>query len=307
MTTTKNNPAAKSAEQELVITRIFDAPRSLVFKMWTDPKHMAHWWGPQGFTNPVCELDVRPGGAIRIDMRGPDGTVYPMTGTFQEIVEPERLVFTAEALDQHGAVALEVLNTVTFEEKNGKTTLTLHARATNVVGEGASYLEGMEAGWTQSLERLGSHLKAKNESLVIERTFNAPAARVWSALTNKDEMKLWYFDLKEFKPEVGFEFQFTVENEGVKYAHHCIIREVIPGKKLVHSWRYDGYEGDSQVTFELFAEGNQTRLKLTHEGLETFPKIPAFARTNFMEGWTQIIGTSLKEFVEHGNLDRRKK
>jgi uncharacterized protein YndB with AHSA1/START domain len=142
------------------------------------------------------------------------------------------------------------------------------------------------------------HPKSKNEPLVIERTFNAPVAKVWRALTNKDEMKRWYFDLKEFKPEVGFEFQFTVEHEGFKYAHRCIIREVIPGKKLVHSWRYEGYEGDSQVTFELFAKGNQTRLKLTHEGLESFPKIPAFARTNFMEGWTQIIGSSLKEFVE---------
>ena len=142
------------------------------------------------------------------------------------------------------------------------------------------------------------HPKSKNEPLVIERTFNAPVAKVWRALTNKDEMKLWYFDLKEFKPEVGFEFQFTVEHEGFKYAHHCKIKEVIPGKKLVHSWRYEGYEGDSQVTFELFAEGNQTRLKLTHEGLESFPKIPAFARTNFVEGWTQIIGSSLKEFGE---------
>ena len=293
-----NKSAEELANRELVITRTFDAPREIVFKMWTDPNHMAQWWGPNGFTNPVCELDVRPGGAIRIDMRDSDGTVYPMTGTFREIVRPERLVFTAEALDQSGTVVLEVLNTVIFEEKNGKTTLTLQARVTKVTGEGVSYLEGMEAGWTQSLERLASQVKSKNEPLVIERTFNAPAARVWRALTNKDEMKRWYFDLKEFKAEVGFEFQFTVEHEGFKYAHHCKIKEVIPGKKLVHSWRYDGYEGDSQVTFELFAEGNQTRLKLTHEGLESFPKIPAFARTNFMEGWTQIVGSSLKEFVE---------
>jgi uncharacterized protein YndB with AHSA1/START domain len=67
-------------EQELVLTRVFDAPRELVFKVWTDPKHLARWWGPRGFTNPVCELDLRPGGAILIHMRGPDGTVYPMTG-----------------------------------------------------------------------------------------------------------------------------------------------------------------------------------------------------------------------------------
>jgi uncharacterized protein YndB with AHSA1/START domain len=297
------------ASRELVMTRVFDAPRETVFKMWTDPKDMAQWWGPHEFTNPVCELDVRPGGAIRIHMRDSDGTVYPMTGTFREIVRPERLVFTAEALDQNGTAVLEVMNTVIFEEKNGKTTLTLQARVTKVAGEGISYLEGMEAGWTQSLERLAGQLTQTSQPLIIERTFNAPAAQVWRALTDKDEMKRWYFDLKEFKPEVGFEFQFTAGAEGgVQYLHHCKIKEVIPGKKLVHSWRYDGYEGDSQVTFELFAVGDQTRLKLTHEGLESFPKIPAFARTNFIEDWTQIIGSSLKEFVETKKPhDRQKK
>jgi uncharacterized protein YndB with AHSA1/START domain len=112
-------------------------------------------------------------------------------------------------------------------------------------------------------------------------------------------MKRWYFDSKEFRPEVGFRFQFTGgEGGGVQYVHHCEINEVVPGKKLAYSWRYKGYGGDSQVTFELFPEGNQARLKLTHERLETFPKIPAFARAKFMEGWKQIIGLSLKEYVE---------
>lgn len=299
MTAKANKSTEQLENRELVITRTFDAPREIVFKMWTDPKHMAQWWGPHGFTNPVCELDVRPGGAIRIDMRDPDGTVYPMTGTFREIVRPERLVFTAEALDQNGAAVLEVMNTVTFEEKNGKTTLTLQAHVAKVAGEGVSYLEGMEAGWTQSLERLASQLTQQSEPLIIERAFNALATRVWKALTDRDEMKRWYFDLKEFKPEVGFEFEFTVEHEGVKYHHLCEITEVIPQKKLAYTWRYKGHKGDSLVTFELFADGDKTRLKLTHEGLETFPKLPAYARENFMAGWTDIIGSSLKKFVEN--------
>jgi uncharacterized protein YndB with AHSA1/START domain len=136
------------------------------------------------------------------------------------------------------------------------------------------------------------------EAVVIERTFNAPIARVWKALTEAEDMRRWYFELKEFKPEVGFEFEFTVEHEGVKYCHLCKITEVIPQKKLAYTWRYRGHEGDSLVTFELFADGNKTRLKLIHEGLETFPKLPSFARKSFMQGWTQIIGSSLKEFVE---------
>lgn len=139
------------------------------------------------------------------------------------------------------------------------------------------------------------------EALVIERTFNAPVARVWKALTDVEQMRQWYFELKEFKPEVGFEFGFSVEHKGMNYHHLCKITEVIPQKKLVHTWRYKGHEGDSLVMFELFADGDKTRLKLTHEGLETFPKTPSFARKNFMEGWTQLIGSSLKEFVESGD------
>ena len=139
----------------------------------------------------------------------------------------------------------------------------------------------------------------KQEPFVIERTFNAPIEKVWDAISNKEAMKQWYFDLAEFKPEAGFEFQFDGGPEDRRYKHLCKITEVIPGKKLRYSWRYDGYEGNSFVTWELFAEGDKTRLKLTHEGLETFPEnIPDFAKSNFVQGWTEITGTSLKGFVE---------
>jgi uncharacterized protein YndB with AHSA1/START domain len=143
-------------------------------------------------------------------------------------------------------------------------------------------------------------------AVVIERTFNARVARVWKALTDADEMRIWYFDLKEFRPEVGFEFEFTVEHEGMKYHHLCKVMEAVPEKKLAYAWRYQGHEDNSLVTFELSADGDKTRLKLTHEGLETFPKTPAYARKNFVEGWTQIIGSSLKEFVERDDAGRGK-
>ena len=138
------------------------------------------------------------------------------------------------------------------------------------------------------------------QSFSIERTYNAPIAKVWKAVTNKDDMKHWYFDLKEFKPEVGFEFQFKGgPSEEKQYLHLCRITDVVPGKKITYSWRFDGHEGISFVTFELLAEGNQTKLILTHEGLESFPKNnPDFAAKNFAEGWTQIVGTSLKEFLK---------
>jgi len=136
------------------------------------------------------------------------------------------------------------------------------------------------------------------EVVVVERTFNAPVDQVWKALTDVEEMRRWYFDLEKFEPEVGFEFEFVVEHEGMKYHHLCKITDVIPQKKLAYTWRYKGHEGNSLVTFELFAAGQKTRLKLTHEGLETLPKTAAFARKNFEAGWTEIIGSSLRQFVE---------
>lgn len=133
----------------------------------------------------------------------------------------------------------------------------------------------------------------------IERTFPVPASRLWTTLTNPDEMKNWYFDLPGFKAETGYEFSFVGGSpDGVQYTHLCRVTEAEPLKKLTYSWRYEGYEGNSFVTFELFPEGNSTRLRLTHAGLETFPVHPDFARANFEAGWTDIIGRSLAEYLQ---------
>jgi uncharacterized protein YndB with AHSA1/START domain len=150
----KSDAAGARAERNLVLTRIIDAPRELVFQAWTDPKQMARWWGPKCFTNPVCEIDARPGGALRIVMRAPDGAEYPMKGVFQEVVESERLVFTNIAVDPQGKHIIEGLTTVTFADHECKTKLTVQTGGVAMVAYAAQYLEGMEAGWTQSLERL---------------------------------------------------------------------------------------------------------------------------------------------------------
>jgi uncharacterized protein YndB with AHSA1/START domain len=140
-----------------------------------------------------------------------------------------------------------------------------------------------------------------SDPFVIERTYYAPVHKVWKAITDKEQMKQWYFNLAEFKPEVGFEFQFTGGPDDRTYLHLCKITEVEVDKKLTYSWRYDGYDGVSFVTFELFDEGDNTRLKLTHSGLETFPANPDFAKENFAAGWNHIIGVSLKDFLENSN------
>ena len=134
------------------------------------------------------------------------------------------------------------------------------------------------------------------EAITVERIFNAPVRRVWTALTDVNEMRQWYFDLKEFKPEIGFEFEFVVEHEGNTYHHLCKVTEVIPQKKIAYTWRYKSEPGDSLITFELFPESDKTRLKLTHTGIETFPQTPAYARKNFEAGWT-AIATELEQFL----------
>ncbi len=138
-----------------------------------------------------------------------------------------------------------------------------------------------------------------NKPFEIERTYNAPVEKVWKAITDKDQMKQWYFELDAFQPEPGFEFSFTGQgSKGEQYLHLCQVKEVIPNRKLSYSWKYSNYEGYSVVTFELFDEDGKTRLKLTHEGLESFPVHPDFAIESFTAGWTELIGKNLKEFAE---------
>jgi uncharacterized protein YndB with AHSA1/START domain len=145
----------------------------------------------------------------------------------------------------------------------------------------------------------------KNEPFVIERTYNAPVSRVWKAITDRDQMKQWYFNIPEFKAEKGFEFQFYgADGDCNGYLHLCKILEVVPNKKLSHTWTYEKVPGESVVTIELFDEDGKTRLRLTHEGLETFPDtLPLFSRESFAEGWTEIIGTSLPDFVEWDTIE----
>jgi uncharacterized protein YndB with AHSA1/START domain len=137
-------------------------------------------------------------------------------------------------------------------------------------------------------------------TIVIEKIYNVPIHKVWKAITDKNEMKNWYFKLEDFKPEVGFKFQFLGGPEdGTQYLHLCEITEVIPGKKLTYSWQYEGYPGNSFVTFALEAQGDKTLLRLMHEGIETIaPAGPDFARGNFVEGWTYFVNTALKEYLE---------
>ena len=168
-----NDPSPESGDRDFVITRIFDAPRSLVFQAWTDPVRLVQWWGPRGVTNSISKMEVRPGGAYRIVMRMPDGVEYPMSGVYLEIAAPERLVMSMDCSEHPAAwhdmvdpkrtsdqinPAGELLQTVTFDDLGGKTKLTIRTRFESTAIRDAMLKMGMTEGWGQSLERLASLL-----------------------------------------------------------------------------------------------------------------------------------------------------
>lgn len=144
----------------LSIRREFDAPRALVWKMWTDPAHVAVWWSPEHFTTPVVEMDVRPGGAIHMVMRGPNGADFPFDGRFVSLDEPERLVMRTWVRLPDGSIWFEVQQTVRFEEIDGRTVQHFHAEVIEARASALGPLSGMEAGWSGSLDKLAAHVLA---------------------------------------------------------------------------------------------------------------------------------------------------
>ena len=146
----------------------------------------------------------------------------------------------------------------------------------------------------------------KTKQLEFERVYDAPIERVWKALTDKDHMKAWYFDIADFRPEPGFEFSFTGGKDDEPFVHHCRVVEVNPPNKLSYTWTYEGYPGQSLVTFELDEPTpRKTRLTLTHRDIDTFPAgNDSFAPSSFSEGWNFILGESLRNFVETASFER---
>lgn len=164
MTEKANNQATKALENQLVITRIFDAPRELVWKAWTEPEIMEKWWGPRGVFIPVCQMDARPGGRIYIVMEAGEelgkfkGTQWPMEGKFVELDKPKKIVFNANAINE-GKVILEHQTTATFEEENGKTTMMVHVVVTKALPGSEFAIAGMEQGWNSQFDKLVEFIK----------------------------------------------------------------------------------------------------------------------------------------------------
>jgi len=313
------------AARELVLTRVFKAPRRLVFEAWTDQELLAQWWGPRGFTNPVCELDARVAGTIRIDMRGPDGTVYPMTGVIREIVEPERLVFICTPLDRDGRAIFEVENTVTFTERSGKTTVTVQARVGMSTPAAVPYLEGMEPGWSQSLERLAKQLTSMkgtgggvtspetkgltptaDREIVVSRVFEAPRELVWEAWTDPEQVVRWWgprgftttIEIMDVRP--GGVWKHVMHGpDGTDYPNKSVFIEVVKPERIVFS-HGGGTKGRRGVSFEAtwtFEALNRHQTRVTMRGV--FPS--AKERERVVKEYGAIEGgkQTLERLGEH--------
>jgi uncharacterized protein YndB with AHSA1/START domain len=145
-----------TSERELTITRVFNAPRSLVFKVWTQPEHFSHWLGPKDFTTIGCQMNVQVGGMYRACIRSPEGTDHWMQGVYREVIEPERLVFTFAWEDENSQPKHETLVTVIFTEQNNQTLMTFH----QAIFESTESRNSHHSGWSECFDRLATYLTA---------------------------------------------------------------------------------------------------------------------------------------------------
>lgn len=286
--------------RELSISRLINAPQELVWEAWTNPEHIRHWWGPVGFNSTISKMEVSEGGEWIFVMHGPDGTDYKNKHVYIKLEKPSLIIMRHESFPPF-------VMTARFEAKGTQTLVTLHS-----VFESASQLQEVikvfkaDEGMVQNITRMDEYITGKiyqvATPIVIERNFKASTAIIWNALTDLSQLKKWYFDLDGFQPVPGFRFRFAGKGStGEEYMHDCRVLEVIPGKKIAYSWTYENREGYSVVSFELFPDGDQTRLVLTHTGVASFAANGSdFMNESFTQGWTEIIGNQLRLFLEAG-------
>jgi len=284
------------SDREIVMTRVFDAPRELVFEAHTSCEHLKHWWGPRRYELTVCDLDFRPGGAWRFVQRGAGGEEFAFRGEFREIVPPERIVWTFEFEGMPGHISVE---TLTLEDIGGKTRLTARAVYDSVEDRDAMLQSGMEEGAAETWDRLAEHLQAMtatapsatpNGGLVIERVFDAPRELVWKAWTEPELMKRWWGPKDYSCPSCEIDFRVggvwlscMRSSEGQEIWSTGVYREIVPLERIVCTDSFADPSGnvvpathygmpadiplEMLVTVTLEDLGGRTRMTVRHEGL----------------------------------------
>lgn len=294
--------------------RVYPHPVQKVWEALTKPENLKIW-----FTD--IEMDFRPGGKMTFRFR--DEARMASYGKVMEIDPPRRFVFSWEGELAKWELSDAPGNTCRLKLTYSKLPQDFAAKAPagfhTLLDRLEDVLAGRKEPWAFGTEdtgqqklvmRYGAAVHREHPEIeelrpvIVEKLCNASPDGVWQALTRKEQMKEWYFDLDDFKAEVGFEFTFPGKGQkGEEYIHRCRITEVTPSKKLQYSWQYENHPGYSEVTFELFPEGaTKTRVRVTHQGLETFSQSnPDFARKSFTGGWTELITVLLPKYIESGS------
>jgi len=302
------SPASDSADREIVVTRLFDAPRELVFEAWTNLKHVPHWWGPKGFATTVHEMEVRPGGVWRLTMRGPDGRDYKNRIVFIEVAKPERLVYKHEP--EPGSEPVSFQTTVTFVERESKTEVTVRmlfpsAQARDHVVKTYGAIDGLN----QTLGRLAEHLEemvrdanaewSKERELVITRTFDAPRRLVFAAWSKPENLAHWWgpkgFTLPkcevDFRP--GGLFHFVMRGpDGKDYPFRGSYLEIVEPERIVFQGVIHDEPGHQVWTTVTFAEENGK----THLTVQQTYSFESDATRGAPDGWKQTL-ERLADFV----------
>lgn len=273
--------APASADREIVATRVFDAPRALVFKAWTDPAHIGQWWGPRGFTTTTYAMDAKPGGVWRFCMHGPDGVDYENRFTFLEIVEPGRIVYKHGGGKESDPDHFQ--GTVTFEDQGGKTRLTMRmlfptAAARDAAVEKYGAVEGLD----QTLDRLGEYAANlagqgrpgltvtlptdTDREIVVTRGFDAPRRLVFEAWTSPEHLPRWLLGpggwtmpVCEVDLRPGGAWHFVWRGpEGAEMAMRGVYREIVPPDRIVSADSWGGDWPETLNTLTLDEEGGKT-------------------------------------------------
>jgi len=298
----KSSGSATVELPKVILTRTFDAPREVVFQAWTDPKQLAQWFGPHHFTNPSCEIDARVGGAVSIDMRGPDGVVYPNRGVIRELVAPEHIVFTLALQDDAGNALIDSLISVTFAEEQGKTRLTLSARAVNASADAAQYLKGMHEGWSQTLDRLIDVVPNDREIAAV-RIFDAPRELVWKMWTEPKHMARWWGPrgflntIYELDVRPGGVAHFVMHGpDGTDFQNKLVYTEVVKPELIA----YDHITGPLfHATVKFDDCGDQTRAAFRMEFESVALRTRVVEEYGAIEGMNQTM-SRLQEVLMSG-------
>ncbi len=255
--TSQQTTSSHPSDTEVMLTRVFDAPRAKVWKAWTDPEQVARWWGPNGFTTTTEKHDFRVGGGWKYVMHGPDGANYPNSSVYLEIVDGERLVYRHGGGREDGPGA-SFVSTVVFEDEGGpgRTRITMRMKFAEAEVKALVMREyGAEEGGRQHLTRLSEFLgaagSAQSKPFTIARTFDAPLDRVWRAWTNPARLAQWFgprgaaSTLKTFDLRPGGIWHAKIEGPNMpamwgKYT----FREVTPKSRLVFVVAFSNEAGD---------------------------------------------------------------